>query len=222
MACQNYIIFFIQKPRIFLYLSIFYKGRVHAQGILARAPNEAWDLENERKSYPYQAHRLAVGILYGSGFQSIEDKNSVQDNVLETNIRNMMPAFEEHMDEFLYEFEVRKVNMETLKVEKDRGKFLKRSLTFINSVLRKMYGIQICKSRKKGSSEYTITQNSVGKLFIISKKNGTPPYTGTVPSSSTDMGSSTEEDDMGPSKPVIFSNLEEIPIKRKFTPTAGH
>jgi len=107
---------------------------------------EAQDLLNERKSYSYQAHRLVVGILTRCGFQCIQDKNNVQDDVLETNIRNMIPVLEKHMDKLLYEFEVRKANIETLKVEKDRAKFLKRSLTFINSILQKMYGIKILKS----------------------------------------------------------------------------
>ena len=150
---------------------------------------EAWDLLNERKSHPYQAHRLAVGILCRSGFQCIQDKNSVQDDVLEKNIRDMLPVFEKHMDKLLYEFEIRKVNVETLKVEKDRGKFLKRSLTFINSILRKMYGIQIHKSRRKGSSSYIITQSSVGKLFVFVEENET------VPSNIN--------------KPVIISRLEK-------------
>jgi hypothetical protein len=163
--------------------------------------NEAWDLSNERKSYPYQAHRFAVGILYRCGFQCIQDKNSVQDDVLETNIRDMLPVLEKHMDKFLYEFEVRKVNLETLKVEKDRGKFLKRSLTFINSILRKMYGIQVLKSRKKGLSSYTITQNSVGKLFIISEEcNAASP-------------NSTEKKSSNSTEPVIFSKLKKIPKK---------
>ena len=84
---------------------------------------EAYDLLNEKKSYSYHRHRLAVGILTRCGFQCIWDKNSVQDSVLESNICNMLPVLEKHMDKLLYEFEVRKV--ETLKVEKDRGKFLK-------------------------------------------------------------------------------------------------
>ena len=105
------------------------------------------------------------------------------------------------MDKLLYEYEVRKVNIETLKVEKDRAKFLKRSLSFINSILRKAYGIKVLKSRRKGASSYIITQTKEGKLFTVLDKNEA------VPSNST--------------KPVIFSKLEKIPVRnntRKFTP----
>ena len=151
---------------------------------------EAWDLWDDRKSYPYQSHRLAVGILNRCGFQCIRDETAVPDDVLETNIRDLLPVFERHMDKFLYEFEVRKINTSTLKAERDRPQFLKRSLTFINSILRKMYGIQIRKSRRKGPAAYTISQSSVGKLFVFSEEDKP------VPSNSN--------------KPVIFSRLKKL------------
>lgn len=155
---------------------------------------EGRDLLNERRTYAYHAHCLAIGLLRRCGFQCIRDKNSVQDDLLEKNIRELLPVLKKHMDRFLYEFEVRKVNVEALSREKDKGKFLKRSLTFINSVLRKMYGIQLRKSRRKGTtSSYTIVQNSIGKLFVFSDKEN--PV------------SEWESD-----KPISYSRLDKISV----------
>ena len=180
---------------------------------------EAWDLLNERKSYPYLSHRLAVDILFRCGFQCIWDKNSVQDDVLESNIHNMLPVLEKHMDKLLYEFEVRKANIETLKVEMDRGKFLKRSLSFINSILQKTYGIKVLKSRRKGTSMYTITQSKEGKLIMVLDENDSE-YHNTKDNTSK-INNSSDGEAVHSTMPVIFSKLEKIPVRnntRKFTP----
>ncbi|GET61779.1 hypothetical protein GLOIN_2v1488959 [Rhizophagus irregularis DAOM 181602=DAOM 197198] len=113
---------------------------------------EGRDLLNERRTYAYHAHCLAIGLLRRCGFQCIRNKNSVHDELLERNIRELLPALKKHMDKFLYEFE----------------------------------------SRRKGATpSYTITQNSVGKLFVYSERDNPAP------------------DDSD--KPIIYSSLEKIP-----------
>ncbi|CAB5372137.1 unnamed protein product [Rhizophagus irregularis] len=51
---------------------------------------EGHDLVNEQKTYAYQSHCLAIGLLRRCGFQCIRDKNSIQDDLLEKNIRKSL------------------------------------------------------------------------------------------------------------------------------------
>jgi hypothetical protein len=66
------------------------------------------------------------------------------------------------------EYEIPKPGFGRLAREPDRGRFLSGALRPINAILRRMYGIQVTRVRKRAGGEaYFLDRSATGKLFVF-------------------------------------------------------
>jgi len=71
-------------------------------------------------------------------------------------------------DRIVFEFSLKKPDFGSIAREADRKKFIMRMLSFINPILRQMYGLDIQRSLKRaGGNTYFIRHTDVGNLFIF-------------------------------------------------------
>ena len=126
--------------------------------------NECRDLIRDKVSYVYNSHYIAILLLQSCGFIHIDDLNTIVDNILSKNLKSKLEQIKLKSNQIIYEFEISPPNFDLLE-KQDNILFIKNILSFINKILRYMYGIQVSKIPSKINIKYNITQTNNGKLL---------------------------------------------------------
>jgi hypothetical protein len=151
--------------------------------------NESRDLLRDKTNYVSRMHHVTLWLLNACGFSCITDRAKVHEALVEARLRSALPLMIKASESVTFELEISGASLPRLAREPDRARFLSGAMRYVNSVLRKMYGIQLRRSPKSsGGNSYYISQSDVGKLFVFSS----------VP----------EPDDAGGARPHIPSNLK--------------
>jgi hypothetical protein len=133
--------------------------------------NESRDLLRDKSTYVFQAHFIAVWFLCLCGLSSVVDKARVHEAELEARLRGAIPALRKALDRIVFEFEIRRPNLDRLARELDRARFLSGMLGLVNGVLRATYGVQVQRVAKRaGGGAYFLNQSPVGRLFVFSRE----------------------------------------------------
>jgi len=125
--------------------------------------NEGRDLLRAKKTYIFQSHFITIWLLHICGF-TFADKKTVYESTLEAQLRLAIPFLRKAIDKIIFEFEIPHPNLNQLAQETDKKIFLTKILKFINTILRRMYGIQI----QRKQDLYYLGQNNIGKRFVFS------------------------------------------------------
>lgn len=131
--------------------------------------HEGRDLLRDKRTYVFQAHFLAIWLLRLCGFACLTDRAFIHEALLEGRLRSAMPAIEKAAPSISFEFEVRRPSLSRLSNEADPRRFLTGVLSFVNAVLRYMYGIEVKRvTVRNGGKSFYINQADVARLFVFS------------------------------------------------------
>ena len=137
-----------------------------------RLANESRDLLRDKTIYTYRAHSMAVWLLRICQLGLAGGRARVDEATLAERLRAALPLLRCAAERIVFEFEVPRPNLERLGREDDRGRFLAGALRFINSVLRRMYGVEVKRLTKRAGAgaAYYLNRSAVGRLFVFSRE----------------------------------------------------
>jgi hypothetical protein len=129
--------------------------------------------------YTFQGHHLALWLLLRMcGFRCLLDPAVVRAEELYERLRAGEKGLLDRLEAIAFEFEdLRTPSKESVAGELDPTFYLRKAMSVVNGVLRRMYGIQVkqVSSQQGGVGLYRLSRTKVGQLFDIVDANAPPP-----------------------------------------------
>ncbi|GFR91538.1 BA71V-F1055L [Elysia marginata] len=151
-------------------------------GALMRDPASAFESQDLHLRYVFQSHFLAVWLLCLAGFRCITDRGQIREETMYCRMRAGEAKLLAHLEQISFEFQVRRPSVQAFVGRRETPlRYVMKILSVVNSVLRKMYGVEIRRTTKKaGGKSFYIRSTNVGRLFVFIAPNEGPPPVGVL------------------------------------------
>jgi len=126
--------------------------------------------------YIFQSHYLAIWLLRFVGFRCITDQTFIREETMYYHMKAGEAIFLTQLAQISFEFQFRRPSVRSIVNEHEISKYIKKVFSVVNYVLRKMYGIEICRVPKKIiEKNFYITRTKIGQRFVFISPNEQPP-----------------------------------------------